>query len=150
MIRLSLAQARELAESILLHNGFNPAHARAVSDTVLAGAACGHKGSALAAMVELVAGPLIGDLTSAESLAWDAGSKSSPYHGELIIALDPQRFLGAATEQHLARAEVLFASIEGQGARLPSQRRYEARARSLVEGVQIPQALYRDLLALKS
>lgn len=37
MIQLSLAQARELAESILLHNGFNPAHARAVSDTVLAG-----------------------------------------------------------------------------------------------------------------
>ncbi|NNG63101.1 oxidoreductase, partial [Pseudomonas fragi] len=37
MIRLSLVQAKELAESILLHNGFNPAHARAVSDTVLAG-----------------------------------------------------------------------------------------------------------------
>ena len=54
----------------------------------------GHKGSALAAMVELIAGPLIGDLTSADSLSWDAGSKSSLYHGELIIALDPQRFLG--------------------------------------------------------
>lgn len=37
MIRLSLAQAYELAESILLHNGFNQAHARAVSATVLAG-----------------------------------------------------------------------------------------------------------------
>ena len=108
----------------------------------------GHKGSALAAMVELIAGPLIGDLTSAESLAWDGGSKSSPYHGELIIALDPQRFLGAATEEHLARAEVLFTGIEGQGARLPSQRRYEARARSEVEGVQIPLALFNDLQAL--
>ena len=110
----------------------------------------GHKGSALAAMVELIAGPLIGDLTSAESLAYDAGSKSSPYHGELIIAFDPQRFLGAATEQHLARAELLFAGIEGQGARLPSQRRYEARARSKVEGVQIPQGLYDDLRGLLS
>lgn len=108
----------------------------------------GHKGSALAAMVELIAGPLIGDLTSAESLAYDAGSKSSPYHGELIIALDPRRFLGDATEEHLARAETLFAGIEDQGARLPSQRRYEARARSLVEGVQIPEALYNDLKAL--
>lgn len=37
MKRLTLAQAYELAESILLHNGFNPAHARAVSATVLAG-----------------------------------------------------------------------------------------------------------------
>jgi LDH2 family malate/lactate/ureidoglycolate dehydrogenase len=108
----------------------------------------GHKGSALAAMVELIAGPLIGDLTSAESLAYDGGSKSSPYHGELIIALDPRRFLGDATEEHLARAETLFQGIEGQGARLPSQRRYAARARSLVEGVQIPEALYNDLKAL--
>lgn len=110
----------------------------------------GHKGSALAAMVELIAGPLIGDLTSAESLAYDAGSKSSPYHGELIIALDPQRFLGAAADEHLARAEVLFEGIQEQGARLPSQRRYDARARSLTEGVQIPQALYDDLKALLS
>lgn len=110
----------------------------------------GHKGSALAAMVELIAGPLIGDLTSAESLAYDAGSKSSPYHGELIIALDPQRFLGAAADEHLARAEVLFDGIQEQGARLPSQRRYDARARSLNDGVQIPQALYDDLNALLS
>lgn len=108
----------------------------------------GHKGSALAAMVELIAGPLIGDLTSAESLAYDAGSKSSPYHGELIIALDPRRFLGDSTQEHLARAEALFQGIEGQGARLPSQRRYAARARSVVQGVQIPEALYNDLKAL--
>ena len=108
----------------------------------------GHKGSALSTMIELMAGPLIGDLTSAESLAYDAGSKSSPYHGELIIALDPRRFLGDSTEQHLARAEVLFESIQGQGARLPSQRRYEARALSLVEGVEIPEGLYNDLKAL--
>ncbi|UTW09129.1 Ldh family oxidoreductase [Pseudomonas benzenivorans] len=108
----------------------------------------GHKGSALAAMVELIAGPLIGDLTSAESLAFDAGSRSSPYHGELIIALDPRRFLGEDADRHLGRAETLFASIQGQGARLPSQRRYEARGRSAGQGVQIPQALYDDLRAL--
>lgn len=108
----------------------------------------GHKGSALAAMVELIAGPLIGDLTSAESLAYDAGSKSSPYHGELIVVLDPRRFLGEAADEHLARAEALFESIQGQGARLPSQRRYQARARSAEQGVQIPQALYDDLKAL--
>lgn len=52
----------------------------------------GHKGSALAAMVELLAGPLIGDMTSAESLAWDNGAGGLPYGGELILALDPQRF----------------------------------------------------------
>ncbi len=108
----------------------------------------GHKGSALAAMVELIAGPLIGDLTSAESLAHDAGSKSSPYHGELIIALDPRQFLGEAAGQHLERAEQVFESIQGQGARLPSQRRFEARGRSREQGVEIPEALYNDLKAL--
>lgn len=108
----------------------------------------GYKGSALAAMVELIAGPLIGDLTSAESLAFDAGRQSEPYHGELIIALDPRRFLGDAADAHLARAEALFENIQGQGARLPSQRRYEARAGSAERGVQLPQAHYDELRAL--
>ena len=108
----------------------------------------GHKGSALSAMIELIAGPLIGDLTSLESGAFDGGANALPYHGELIIALDPQRFLGAQADQHLARAEALFEAIQGQGARLPSQRRYEARAKSLVEGVELDDGLYRDLQAL--
>ncbi|WP_375741283.1 Ldh family oxidoreductase [Pseudomonas boanensis] len=108
----------------------------------------GHKGSALAAMVELIAGPMIGDLTSAESLAFDEGTRSSPYGGELIIAIDPRRILGAEADQHLQRAEAVFEGMLGQGARLPSQRRYEARARSAVEGVRIPEALYREIQAL--
>lgn len=108
----------------------------------------GHKGSALAAMVELIAGPMIGDLTSAESLAFDEGTRSSPYGGELIIAIDPRRILGAEADQHLQRAEAVFEGMLGQGARLPSQRRYEARARSAVEGVRIPEAMYREIQAL--
>ncbi|MBT8768031.1 Ldh family oxidoreductase [Metapseudomonas boanensis] len=108
----------------------------------------GHKGSALAAMVELIAGPMIGDLTSAESLAFDEGTRSSPYGGELIIAIDPRRILGAEADQHLQRAEAVFEGMLGQGARLPSQRRYEARARSAVEGVRIPEAMYAEIQAL--
>ena len=108
----------------------------------------GHKGSALAAMVELLAGPLIGDMTSRESLDADAARGGSPIGGELIVAIDPAGFRGDAVAEHLARAEAMFAAIEGQGARLPSQRRYAARARSLAEGVVIPAALYRDIMAL--
>ncbi|MCW6532606.1 Ldh family oxidoreductase [Sphingomonas sp. MMSM20] len=107
----------------------------------------GHKGSALAAMVELIAGPLIGDMTSAESLADDEGTRSSPRGGELIIAIDPAGFLGAATAEHLARAERIFDGILGQGARLPSRRRYEARARSLANGVTVSRKLYEDIAA---
>lgn len=107
----------------------------------------GHKGSALSAMVELIAGPLIGDMTSAESLAADDGAKVSPLGGELIIAIDPNGFLGAAAAEHLARAEQIFDGITGQGARLPSLRRYEARARSLANGVRVSKKLHDDILA---
>ena len=108
----------------------------------------GHKGSALAMMVELIAGPLIGDLTSAESLAHDGGAKASPFGGELVIAIDPVRFMGSSPQEHLQRAERLFEDVVGQGARLPSQRRYEARERSLKEGVEVPAALLADIRAL--
>ena len=121
------------------------------AESVLAGAMLtfgGHKGSALATMIELIAGPLIGDLTSAESLAWDQGSEALPYHGELIIALDPKRFLGDQVDTYLKGAETLFESIQSQGARLPSQRRYQARKRSLAHGVEIPAALFEDIEAL--
>jgi delta1-piperideine-2-carboxylate reductase len=108
----------------------------------------GHKGSALSAMIELMAGPLIGDMTSAESMAFDEGVGAAPCHGELILAFDPKVFLGADATEHVARAEKMFDSIVGQGARLPSQRRYEARERSKANGVRIPKPLYDDLQAL--
>jgi delta1-piperideine-2-carboxylate reductase len=108
----------------------------------------GHKGSALAAMVELIAGPLIGDLTSRESIAADGGAGGSPMGGELIVAIDPAGFLGDAVDEHLVRAEMLFAAIQGQGARLPSQRRYAARAESLAHGVRVPAQLLADIEAL--
>lgn len=105
----------------------------------------GHKGSALSLMIELMAGPLIGDALSSESMAFDDGAKVAPCHGELIIAFDPARFLGGSTEEHMLRAETLFDAILGQGARLPAQRRYQARARNQTEGVVIPLALYNEL-----
>lgn len=108
----------------------------------------GHKGSALAAMVELIAGPLIGDMTSAESMAADRGRLGSPIGGELIVAVDPAGFLGAGVQDHLQRAEAMFATIEGQGARLPGSRRYAMRLRSQAEGVRIPAQLHRDIMAL--
>lgn len=109
----------------------------------------GHKGSALSVMIELIAGPLIGDLTSAESSIHDAGAGALPYHGELILLLDPKRFLGEEAEQHLRRSEALFEAMQEQGARLPSQRRYEAREKSVSSGlIAVPDELLADLNAL--
>ncbi|MDJ0275651.1 Ldh family oxidoreductase [Sphingomonas sp. 2R-10] len=118
------------------------------AQAVLAGAMRtfgGHKGSALAAMVELLAGPLIGERTSAASIAADAGRGGSPIGGEFIVAIDPAGFLGDAVADQLARAETLFAAIEGQGARLPSARRYAARAIAGRDGVAVSCALLADI-----
>lgn len=109
----------------------------------------GHKGSALSIMIELMAGPLIDDLISLESEAAAGRPGCAPYHGQMILAFDPEKFSGGRVAANDERAERLFADIIGQGARLPSQRRFAARARNLARGyVEIPTALHRDLLAL--
>ncbi|WP_034303159.1 Ldh family oxidoreductase [Herbaspirillum sp. RV1423] len=107
-----------------------------------------HKGSALSCMIELLAGPLIGDLLSSESQALDAGAGATPCHGELILALDPKVFLGGNVKANFERAEKLFQQITGQGARLPSQRRFDARIRSQEKGVFVPRKLFDDIRAL--
>ena len=108
----------------------------------------GHKGSALSTMVELMAGALIGDMTSESSMAFDAGHGVTPYHGHLVLAFDPKRFAGDNTAIQEERAEALFASITEQGARLPSERRFAARAESAKHGITVPRSLYNDIEAL--
>lgn len=108
----------------------------------------GHKGSALSTMIELMAGPLIGDLTSRESMAFDDGDKLAPMHGELILAFDPGMLGGGDLASQSARAEALFAAFGDQGARLPSERRFAARARSQERGVRVPRALHDRIDAL--
>jgi delta1-piperideine-2-carboxylate reductase len=108
----------------------------------------GHKGSALSTMIELLAGPLINDKMSFESSDFDAGAGAAPCHGELILAFSPEMLLGESADDAAQRAEHLFGQIEAQGARLPSQRRYEARQRTLRDGVQISDVQNAIMLAL--
>ncbi|PTM97137.1 LDH2 family malate/lactate/ureidoglycolate dehydrogenase [Mycoplana dimorpha] len=108
----------------------------------------GHKGSALATMVELLAGPLIGDMTSMQSMDFDAGAKAAPCHGELVIAFNPALLGRDSIERNDQAAEALFGAIAGQGARLPSERRYRARLRSDAEGIRVSRALHDRILAL--
>src|SRR6185437_5740162 len=109
----------------------------------------GHKGTALQLMIELLAGAMIGDAMSFDALAVDDGAGAPPLHGELILAFDPARFGTARPGANLEHAEELFARFgQQQGARLPSERRYEARARSAEHGVLIPANVHRELLAL--
>ncbi|WAJ29743.1 Ldh family oxidoreductase [Antarcticirhabdus aurantiaca] len=100
----------------------------------------GHKGSAIGTMIELLAGIMIGDLTSPESLEQLGTTTLAPAHGELILAFSPEAFAKGRPRDPFARAEVLFEAILGQGARLPSQRRFAARERSRSEGIVLSAA----------
>ncbi|WP_292898389.1 Ldh family oxidoreductase [Nitratireductor sp.] len=97
----------------------------------------GHKGSAISTMIELLAGVMIGDLTSPEALEALGTTALAPAHGELILAFDPARFAQGRAGDPMARAETLFEAMVGQGARLPSQRRFAARKKALAEGIHL-------------
>ena len=115
---------------------------------VLAGAMLtfgGHKGSALATMIELVAGPLIGDMTSVESLQEDDGNAAAPLGGEFIVAIEPKKLMGGEHNRNFERAERVLDAISDQGARVPAERRYRARARAQEKGVRVQAALLKEV-----
>jgi LDH2 family malate/lactate/ureidoglycolate dehydrogenase len=117
-------------------------------DAALAGAMLpfgGHKGSAIGTMIELLAGIMIGDLTSPEVLDYLGTTMLAPFHGELIIAMSPEAFAKGRPGNPFARAELLFEAITGQGARLPSQRRFAARQKSEAEGITLSAAEMEQL-----
>lgn len=122
-------------------------------DAALAGAQLpfgAHKGSSLALMVELLAGALIGDLFSYESSTRHKSKVGAPFGGEFLIAINPAHTLtDGNTEAAQARAEGLFEKIlEQDGTRLPSTRRFEARQRTIVDGVEIQVELRDQIVGL--
>jgi delta1-piperideine-2-carboxylate reductase len=108
----------------------------------------GHKGSAISTMIELLAGVMIGDFTSPEALDFLGTTTLAPRHGELIIAFDPARMAGGRGNPQ-ERGEILIEAIAGQGARLPSQRRFAARRDSLAKGIMLTAAEMALLEKLK-
>lgn len=121
--------------------------------SVLAGAQLpfgGYKGAAIALMVELLAGALVGEVFSFEATERDNHDGGPSSGGELIVAIDPSRCVDATQRNdQLRHAEHLFARIlDQEGTRLPSDRRYANRLRTPSEGVEIPGSLHEELLAL--
>lgn len=108
----------------------------------------GYKGSAIALMVDLMAGPLIGEVTSVEAGEADNGDGTAALGGELILALDPARF---GAEDPVGHAERLFARLLAEeGVRLPGDRRLKARAETPETGIEVPRALYERIQALRA
>jgi len=102
----------------------------------------GHKGAALAIMVELLAGALVGEIAAEVE---GRGSNAPRLGGTLILGLDPARFDADAQDT----AERTFAALLADGnIRLPGERRRAARARSIRDGVLVPERLCREVTAL--
>lgn len=111
----------------------------------------GYKGSALSMMIELIAGPLIGEPTSLEATKADNGDGGPPPGGELLIAMSPAVFNANLTSDWHAQAENFFSAARAQpGVRLPSDRRHAAHERSELAGIQIPNSLLDELQALSA
>ncbi|WP_315983777.1 Ldh family oxidoreductase [Aliamphritea spongicola] len=85
----------------------------------------GHKGSAIAMMVELMAGPLVGESLSFETAERDNVDGGPPQGGQFLLAVSPQILGGENWSQ---QAEGLFTRLEAmEGVRLPGQRRHNLR-----------------------
>ncbi|MBE8158091.1 MAG: Ldh family oxidoreductase [Betaproteobacteria bacterium] len=85
----------------------------------------GHKGSALAMMVELLAAAMVGENFSYEAAAKDNKDGAPPQGGELIIALSPQILAGEGWESHAESFIQKMAAMDG--VRLPGGRRHANR-----------------------
>jgi len=85
----------------------------------------GYKGSAIAMMVELLAGALVGDNFSFETAAKDNKDGGPPSGGEFILAISPEKVAGSNWDKH---ANEFFTKMKSMdGVRLPGERRHKNR-----------------------
>ncbi|HET7634257.1 MAG TPA: Ldh family oxidoreductase [Burkholderiales bacterium] len=106
----------------------------------------GVKGTMLALIVELLCCALTGAAFSFENDSYfEPGNK--PRIGHAIIVIDPGALAGR--DSYFARIETLIqAMLEDEGVRLPGARRQRAAAQARQQGIEIPEALHRQLQEL--
>jgi delta1-piperideine-2-carboxylate reductase len=108
----------------------------------------GHKGSSIAFMIEILAGALTGGPFGFEDRSHEYPGAQTPKAGQTVILIDP---LTVAGNRYFERIETLFDAIAASGVeRLPAERRYARRQRSLREGIMVSDrnwATLKELLA---
>ena len=106
----------------------------------------GHKGSAIAFMVEILAGALTGGCFGFEDRSAAYPGAQTSKNGQLVILIDPQCLREGG---YFARIEDLFAALAESGVkRLPAERRYARRAQSLRDGIAVSDAYWAKLQEL--
>jgi LDH2 family malate/lactate/ureidoglycolate dehydrogenase len=147
-IMIAARDGRQVPDGVGIDSAGNPTNDPAA---ILAGAQLpfgGYKGGSIALMVDLLAGPLIGEVCSFEAGEQDNADGGAATGGELILALDPARFGG---EDAVAHGERLFERmLEQDGVRLPGDRRLIARSETPEAGIEVPLVLYEKIEALRT
>lgn len=104
--------------------------------------AAGHKGSALALLVDVMSGGVAGSNFSFEASGFAGTEGGPPDVGQVILAIDPTATMG---DGFIDRLEVEFAALAAEpGARLPGDQRLANRSSSAQSGVTVP----GDLMAV--
>ncbi len=102
----------------------------------------GHKGSALALLVDVMSGGVAGSKFSHEAGSFGGTEGGPPDVGQVILAIDPSATMGPA---FLERLEHEFSSLAAEpGVRLPGDRRHHGRTHAEQHGVDVPD----DLMAV--
>lgn len=107
----------------------------------------GVKGAMLALIVELLIVSLAGAQFGAEADSFFEDEGNQPRIGQLFLVFNPGAFAGDAV--YHARLEALItAMLADSGTRLPGTRRFDAQAKALEQGIDIPENLDKELQAL--
>ncbi len=100
----------------------------------------GHKGSALALLVDLLAGGLTGSSFSFEASGFGGNAGGPPDVGQTFLVIDPSPTAGPGFAD---RVEAELVAMTAQpGVRLPGARRIANRALAEESGVEVPDKLF--------
>lgn len=101
--------------------------------------AAGHKGSALALLVDIMAGGVAGSNFSFEASGFAGNAGGPPDVGQVILAIDPTATMGSGFSQRIETE--LKAMTSQPGVRLPGDRRLASRDQASRYGVEVPSEL---------
>lgn len=105
----------------------------------------GHKGSALALLVDVMSGGVADSLFSHEAGNFGGTAGGPPDVGQVVLAIDPSATAGNAFTDRL---EYEFATLSAEpGVRLPGDRRLAARTHAEQHGVEVPDELFELMQA---
>ena len=103
----------------------------------------GDKGALLALLVELLVVGLSGSQFSYEADSFFDVKGNRPRIGQLIITIDPG--LAGKSIYQTKLQQFLNELSSDEGIRLPGERRFQKRAQSLLDGVQVPDQIVNEI-----